>query len=569
MRRVPWVPLAILVLAAPSAADAQEAEAPPEAPPAAPADTGVSFDFQDADLRSVLTALAEAAGLSIVYSDLPQRAVTLRTARPVRPGEVRSLLERVVVANDLELTEESGVVHVFAPEQPEAEVPAGAEAEAAAPPPRLFIHRLDHADAETVARTLQSLFGLRGTGGTTGPPGGGPVGLSESLRRQSRAGYQAMEGPGQAPAPAARTAARRAPPEAGGQAAGTQAGGRAAGRQAGMSVALEGPVEIVPDSRSNSLLVLATPGDYETVRGAIDGLDTRPLQVLIEVMIAEVRLNRTDAFGTSLDVPVGEDGDGVGFSLQGLSVGDVALSVLGIGSVGASVVLRALSSSSDVTILSRPVVLAQNNEEARILVGDQRPFIQIQRSLPTDQAVRDQVVQYRSVGTELIIDPTINRDGYVNLRVLQSVSSATAEVQFGAPVINTRESETDVLVKDGHTAVLGGLVDHQREETRSGVPLLKDLPVLGGLFGSVQHRKVATELFILLTPHIIRTDEDLEATREGLRAGTETLRKRMPEPTSLLEAGRRRLDGDAPRSAGQARPPLPSPDTVPVSPPEP
>lgn len=516
---------------------------------------GVSFDFQDADLRTVLAALAEAAGINIVYSDLPDRSVTLRTARPVPQSGVRGLLESVAASNGLELEERAEVLHVHRPEEP-AVPPDGEEALEGAPtrpggPPRLFVHPLDHAEAETVAQTLRALFGLGGLPGRRAGGRAGRTSLSERLREQSAEDYRAFrpperareDRPGEA-APAPRRPTGQAP-------AGDD-------REAGLSVALGGPVEIVPDARSNAILVLARPEDYETVSGAIGELDVRPAQVVIEVLIAEVRQNENFALGNTVDVPPASEDEGVGFELQGLSAGDVALRVLGIGSVGASTVLSALSTSSDVTILSRPVVMAQNNREARILVGDQRPFVQLQRSLPTDQDVRDQVVQYRNVGTELRIRPTVNRDGYVNLSVLQEVSSATAEVQFGAPVINTRESETDVLVRDGHTVVLGGLVDHQEESTRSGVPLLKDIPLLGGLFGSTQEREIATELFILLTPHVLRTDEDLEEARRQLEGSTEVLRERLPQPRTLMEPG-----GDGMVPDGDRPPPLPAPDTVP------
>lgn len=528
------LPLTVLASAAPLSGQ-EEAGRP------AAADSGVSFDFQDADLRVVLTALAEAAGVNIVYTDLPDRSVTLRTPEPVPPAEIRALLESVARANGLALETSAGVLRVYRPEEaaPDEEADGGQRTRPGAPgQQRLFVHRLDHAEAETVAQTLRTLFGMGGAAAGA-PTGGGPMSLSETLGQQRQAGYRSLEPPRQQPAGAG---ANRAP-----------GGRRAAGGgqdEAGMSVLLRAPAEIVPDPRSNAILVLATPADYETIRGAIEKLDVRPLQVLIEVLIAEVRQTEDFALGNTIEVPV-EGDEGVGFTLQGATAGDVALQVLGIGGVGASTVLSALASSSDVTILSRPVVMAQNNREARILVGDQRPFVQLQRSLPTDASVRDQVVQYRNVGTELRIRPTINRDGYVNLSVLQEVSSATAQVQFGAPVINTRESETDVLVRDGHTVVLGGLVDHQTEYTESGVPLLKDIPLLGGLFGSRQEREVATELFILLTPHVLRSDEELRRARQELEAGTDYLDERLPDPRSMLERGRRRLDS------------LPSPDTVP------
>lgn len=546
--------LSVLTLAgdvlAPGPAAAQEETR--EDTPAADQGEGVSFDFQDADLRTVLAALAEAAGVNIVYSDLPDRSVTLRTARPVPPSGLRDLLASVAASNGLELEERAGVVHVYRPAEPAAgETAAVPDTGRPRPggPPRLFVHPLDHAEAETVAQTLRALFGLGSLPARRSGPRTDRTSLSERLREQSMADYRAFRPPApepqRAPAGAAPAMGRR---PAGGEADGDPQGD---GQEPGLSVALEAPVEIVPDPRSNAILVLARPEDYETVRRAIGELDVRPAQVLIEVLIAEVRQNDNFALGNSVDVPPASEDDGVGFELQGLSAGDVALRVLGIGQVGASTVLSALSTTSDVTILSRPVVMAQNNRESRILVGDQRPFVQLQRSLPTDQDVRDQVVQYRNVGTELRIRPTVNRDGYVNLSVLQEVSSATAEVQFGAPVINTRESETDVLVRDGHTVVLGGLVDHQRESTRSGIPLLKDIPVLGGLFGSTQEREIATELFILLTPHVLRTDEDLQDARRQLEGSTDVLRERLPEPRTLMQ------------SRSGERPALPAPDTVP------
>ena len=146
-----------------------------------------------------------------------------------------------------------------------------------------------------------------------------------------------------------------------------------------------------------------------------------------------------------------------------------------------------------------------------MLVGSQRPFVQVSRSLPTETPTRDQVVQYRDVGTRLTIRPTINQDGYVSLVVQQEVNAATSEVQFDAPVISTREAVTQVLVKDGQTIVLGGLRDQQRERTQSGIPILSGIPIIGGLFGSADRRKTETELYLFLTPRILKTDADADS----------------------------------------------------------
>jgi general secretion pathway protein D len=262
------------------------------------------------------------------------------------------------------------------------------------------------------------------------------------------------------------------------------------------------------------------------LRQAIQELDVRPLQVLIEVVIVEARRDRQLAFGTDLTLPptrVGRDNTTVEATQTGGGLGDFVLRVMDIGRHELDAVLRAGASRGDVQILSRPVLLAANNHEARILVGSQRPFIQVSRSLPTDTPTRDQVVQYRDVGTRLSVRPTISGDGYVTLEVVQEVNAATTETAFDAPVISTREAATQVLVRDGQTIVLGGLVDRQRDVTSGGVPLLSEIPLLGGLFGRQSRRTAETELFLFLTPRILRTDEEVEgATRD--------YRERVPEP---------------------------------------
>jgi general secretion pathway protein D len=135
------------------------------------------------------------------------------------------------------------------------------------------------------------------------------------------------------------------------------------------------------------------------------------------------------------------------------------------------------------------------------------------------------------VGTKLTVIPTINQDGYVSLFIRQEVNSATSETQFDAPVIATREAETQVLVKDGQTVVLGGLRERQREVSKSGIPILSSLPILGGLFGFQSRRTTETELFLFITPMVLADDAraDSAATRaleDVERAGVRLPRRR-------------------------------------------
>jgi general secretion pathway protein D len=495
--------LAAVTAAAPVAPARLEAQQP--TPGVVRRGEGVEFDFQEVELRVVLSALAEAAGINAVVSNIPSRPITLRTSRPVAVGAVRSYLESLVQSNNLTMTETSGLVRIMGTAlAPEGS--GGAAQVRPGEPVQLFVHRLAHADAAGLAGTLSSLFGLAGGGDAAARPREGS--LSEQLSglrgTQPDPAAQPLPTPGDPSRPA-----QSVPPAGGIGVAPLGAEGSASG--------LTGPVQIVPDPRTNSLLIRSNNTDYATIRAAIQQIDTRPVQVLIEVLIAEIRHDKQRGLGLSTRVPEQSVGDGpttVGGEITGGSAGDLVIRALQVGGVRADVVLRALASNSDVTILSRPLVVARNNEEARILVGSERPFVQLFRSLPTDAAVRDQVVQYRNVGTQLTIRPTINPDGYVSLSVLQEVSNATAETQFGAPVISTREARTELLVRDGRTAVIGGLVDQQREMSNSGVPFLKDIPLLGWLFRSTQQRRNTTELYLFLTPHVLRTDEQLDdATR--------------------------------------------------------
>jgi len=473
---------------------------------------GIMLDFQDTDLRLVLTALAEAGRLNLVSGELPSHRVTLRTNQPVRREDILALLRSLAASNGLKATEDGPFLRIEAAPPREQAALGGGGADTAAAERRLFVYRLKHARAARLAGTLSTIFG--GRSGVAEQPRLEPS-LSEGLREQQLAPLGAQQRPqvNVEVAPAPRVPAPASLP----------------GR-------LRGEVQIVPEEATNSLLVRAQPADWDVIKQAIESLDLRPLQVLIEVLIAEVR--RTSDFQVGTSGKVGSDTGNAGTrvvgSLTGATTGDFVLHVMRVGRVDVDVALSALASTGHVRILSRPVLLAQNNQEAKILIGSERPFIQVFRSLPTDAAVRDQVVQYRDVGTSLAILPTINDDGYVNLQVSQQVSNATAETQFGAPIISTREASTHLFVRDGQTVVIGGLVERERDETKSGIPLLKDLPLIGGLFGSTSKTTANSELFVFLTPHVIASDADVDRVREGVRSGTDLLREQLPQAAPLI-----------------------------------
>jgi general secretion pathway protein D len=251
--------------------------------------------------------------------------------------------------------------------------------------------------------------------------------------------------------------------------------------------------------------------------------------VVIEVVIAEVRRTDEMDIGTAFAISrVDEDQTRSAEIERTPPAGGVSLSFLRTGTVDVEATLSAMASTGNVRILSRPVIMAQNNQEATITVGTQRPFVQA--TFQGGATGTQQTVQYRDVATVLTILPTINEDGYVNLSVVQEVSNATSEVQFDAPVISTRSATTQILARNGQTVVIGGLVEQQEDKTTAGIPFLKDIPILGRLFGYERTTEGSAELFLFLTPYIVATDTDADLFRERIEE-TRPVGEILPEET--------------------------------------
>lgn len=462
----------------------------------------VTIRLVDVEVRAAVQALAQYLDRPVVFGAMGAASsarVSLETPQPVPRARVVDLLRGVLESNNLELFADTsggapGIYRVRAREMREAPRPEVARTLGPAGPVELFVIRLGHARATDVAATVNALYGRAGA---LGELGAREATLGDELRENRAAAAQ----PGVA---------------------------SSLGTMDVRSATLSGDVTIVPDPRTNSLLIRASRSDFELIQAAVQQVDIRPLQVLIEVIIAEVRRDRGFAFGVDARLPeqqvVGSENTRIkGSTSSGLGLTDFALEVMGIGNVDLDVTLRAEASRGNVRIMSRPIVIATNNEVAEILVGSQRPFVAIQRDLPTDSPVQVQNIQYKDVGTELSVRPTISGDGYVTLEVTQEVNQATSEVAFDAPVISTRSVQTQILVKDGQTVVLGGLTDRQRDTNQGGVPVLSSIPLLGGLFGRASRRAIDTELFVFITPKILASDADADAATEPLRrrAGVE------------------------------------------------
>jgi general secretion pathway protein D len=453
----------------------------------------VSIQFVDVDLRAAIQALGRYLDRPVVVGNVNSVRITFETPRPVPRSEIPRFLRALVESQSATLISDSTAgVYRVENREPQRALPTAPPVAGIGLPLEVFVIRLKHAKAADVSSTVSALFGRASA---LGELGARPPTLSRELLTQ-----QVPPGiPGAPPNPAV-------PPSVSGTT---------------RSAAFAGEVTIVPDPRANSLLIRASRQDFTLIEAAVQQIDVRPLQVLIEVLIAELRKDRSFQFGVGASLPdtkvKGTENMTISAATLGTSVSDFVLKVMGIGGVDIEATLRAAASRGDARIISRPILLAANNEPAEINVGSQRPFVQVARVLPTDNTARDQVVQYKDVGTRLHVVPTISDDDYVMLQVTQEVNAATAEQAFDAPVISTRSVDTRLLVADGQTIVLGGLTDRQRDVTQGGVPILSSIPWIGGLFGRAQRQTTETELFLFLTPRIIRSDKDAELLTDPLR----------------------------------------------------
>jgi general secretion pathway protein D len=440
----------------------------------------ITVRFVETDIRAVIQAIGRYLPKPVLVGPIQPVRVSLETPGPVDRVSLLSLLRGLVESQNLEFVEDSSFYRI---NTKTADRPSGRPAVSSdSGPMQLFVIRLRHARASDVAATVNQLFG--GSGAFSGQSGLSAGTLSDELRRN-----------------VVPSAGAQAPP------------GQAAVRQS----SLAGSVTIVPDELTNALLIRASERDYAVIKEAVDQLDIRPLQVLIEVLIVEARHDRSFSFGADLFMPPQDLGKGdatIGGETTGGGLGDLVIRLMNLGRQNIDATLRAAASRGEVEIVSRPVLLASNNQEARFLVGSQRPFVQVSRSLPTDTPTRDQVIQYRDVGTKLTVRPTINQDGYVSLLIQQEINQATSEVQFDAPIISTREAVTRVLVRNGQTIMIGGLRDQQKDVTQGGVPILSGIPIIGGLFGRADRKANRTELYLFLTPRILTTDADADSVTQ-------------------------------------------------------
>jgi general secretion pathway protein D len=288
-------------------------------------------------------------------------------------------------------------------------------------------------------------------------------------------------------------------------------------------------ISILADKTTNSLVIIASPQDYGVLEEVIKKLDIVRAQVYVEALIAEVTLDKMKALGVEWNVTATpQEGEyrqqgGTDFGLidaaqegawQGL------LMAVTKGYIGSTDVpdIKALinlySNDTDVNILSTPRLLTTDNEEAEIIVGEERPFLK--SSQLSEGGSTLQTWDYKDVGITLKITPHISKGKLLRLEIFAEIKSfvENAEGLQGAVITTKRQATTSVIVEDGSTVVIAGLI---RDDTTGGiskVPILGDIPLLGWLFKSRSQTKIKTNLLLFITPRIVNSAEDLKKITE-------------------------------------------------------
>lgn len=408
---------------------------------------------------------------------------------------------------------------------------------------RINVYFLKYGDAVELVQVLADLIGISVStpqrtrmpgrsvtsgGGRFGNGGGRNQGdFGRSMLSNASAGSLGGLGGRQAPSAASRQ---------GGTSASASAGTTRGGFE------FEGDIRITADPATNALVVSALPQDYETVSTVIEQLDIPRKQVLVEAILFEVTISRRKELGVELQGGASVLGDtatligrtnfsNLGAVNSALATGDPSGLNAITGALGALVsdqrivladgteipagvaLVTALAGDNDINVLSAPNILTTDNEEAEIVVGQNVPFVTSRSTNETNLSNTFSQVDRRDVGITLRITPQITEGNSVRLFVFQEVSALVdtpeAQVLQLGPTTTVRSATTTVVVDHGETVAIGGLISDRITATETGVPWLKDIPVLGWLFKTESKRKDKVNLIILLTPHVVNDAGDM------------------------------------------------------------
>jgi general secretion pathway protein D len=496
---------------------------------------------------------------------------------------------------------------------------------------RIFVYPIENGKAEDLANVLSAALGLpapagggqrrtledlhRSTPGGTSQFGGGSQfgGSRSGTSGTSSSGFGSQQPFGayaaaQIPAPAGQPAAPVPQPAPGvpvppGLAPLPGAAPRAPtpGAPGAPAAKPEEQLRIVADPATNSLIIYGTAQEFQNIKNILKELDAVPRQVLLDVLILEITLSENQSLGFDYSIMENFPGKFAGqqFPSQGAlstlgpllfpsggKFGSGLSAIFGNGQIKAFI--NAVANDSRIKILSSPSVLATDNRPARIQVGSQQPVATGSVSTPITTAAgtgtgtsfaTSSTIQYQNTGRIVTIIPQVNSQGLVNLQILAEVSAinqtASGTVTLGTagtfPSFDIRQAETTAVVQDGDTLAIGGIIADNRTQTRSGIPYIMDIPVIGRFFRTTTDAIIRTDLIMLITPHVVSNRSQGTAVTEELKSKLSLLRDelermRLDRERDLEKMKRDWQDQQQLQQQQQQKPAAPVPPTEPPSP---
>lgn len=370
--------------------------------------------------------------------------------------------------------------------------------------PQLFVYPVQNGNAAHLANVLSGLLGS-----PTAAPAGATAnsGVAPSL--------------GQASAATGATGAAALNPNA----------GRSTVQGAGITtVAFASGMRVMADGINNAVLVYGTAAEYAKIEATLKRLDVPPSQVLIEASIIEVTLNDDLQYGLQWAFSEQKEG-GTGKGVLSRAAGAVFGSTpagFSYTLTGASgnvrAVINALADKSLVRVISSPTLMVMDNHTASIAVGTQQP-VQAGQTITTGGNISSNI-QYKDTGVNLTVTPSVNSGNMVAMQLNQSVTDVgNIDTATGQRAFLQRQIGSRVAVRSGETIVLGGLIRDNSTVGRTGVPFLSDLPLLGNLFGSSSKNGARTELLVMITPQVVRSDSEIRTVAAEARDRMKGLRQ--------------------------------------------
>lgn len=297
-------------------------------------------------------------------------------------------------------------------------------------------------------------------------------------------------------------------------------------------------IRVVSDPQTDLLLIHATPGDYADLLATLRAIDRPPQQVVVQSIIAEVRLTKNLEWGVEYFL---QNNTQLGtLELTGSTpLGNPLLATGGAFFVGGSgfAVIQALDRESEARVLSQPKLVMSDRSKGSIQVGGEVPVIKATQGTGSGASDIREEIDYRDTGVILTIEPTISENGTVTLKLTQEVAAALPTSEPNQPEFTTRKIETTVIVPSGKTVLLGGIINTDNRRDADRIPLLGRVPLLGEAFGNKANTSERTELLLAITPTIVNEPVELVGATNEFVQSVGAIRAALLESAEELPAG--------------------------------